>query len=136
SFARAAADDAPFEEAAVDDVLDLRLIEHLRGFREQGDNGIIVQLIDTFLQDINARRNSISEAYGSHDLERVRREAHALKGSAGFFGAVRLSRVCAELMDAAAEGELPPAHQALKRLDDELLSITRKLEAWRCIHPA
>jgi hypothetical protein len=39
-------------------------------------------------------------------------------------------------MDSATGGELPPAHQALKQLDDELLSITRKLEAWRYIHPA
>ena len=134
--ARADADDAPEEDAAVDDVLDLRLIERLHAFREQGDVGAIVKLIDTFLQDINTRRDAITEAYGSRDRERVRREAHALKGSAGFFGAVRLSKVCAELMAPATGGELPPAREALQRLDDELLHVTRKLEAWRYVHPA
>ncbi|HEX7175352.1 MAG TPA: response regulator, partial [Pyrinomonadaceae bacterium] len=133
---RAAESTSPEEDAPVDEVLDLSLIERLHGFRERGDVGALARLIDTFLQDINARRDAISEAYGSRDREKVRREAHALKGSAGFFGAVRLSKVCAELIDPATGDDLPIAREVLKRLDDELIYVTRKLEAWRCIHPA
>jgi two-component system, sensor histidine kinase and response regulator len=110
--------------------LDLRLLGKFAA--AAGDEGgRAVQLVETFLSDMRARRQSIRKAYDLRDAERLRREAHALKGSAGLFGAMRLSKICSVILDSGGRGDRPAVSQALEELDAELAQVRLKLERWK-----
>ena len=118
--------------AAVADArtLDSRLLDQLAGSEAGGQGGRAAELIETFLSDARERRRSLREAYALRDMERLRREAHALKGGAGLFGALRLSNICAGLIDLAARGEAPALLRALEELDAELEQVALHLGRW------
>ena len=110
--------------------LDLGLLKRFGG-REGAQGERAVQLVETFLSDARARRLSLGEACHLGDLERVRREAHALKGGAGLFGAVRLANICGDMADLAARADRPALLLALRELDVELAQVKAKLEQWK-----
>ncbi|HKG14852.1 MAG TPA: response regulator, partial [Pyrinomonadaceae bacterium] len=124
-------DVTPLPAEEVDQTLDLRLLERLGSGAASGNGARALQLVETFLSDARARRESLREAYDLRDRERLRREAHALKGGAGLFGAMRLSRICAGIVEQASLGDLPGVRRALEELDAELVQVTTKLEQWR-----
>jgi CheY-like chemotaxis protein len=121
-------DDAapPPAEDADAPALDCRLLDRL-GVRD----GRAAGLVETFLSDAGARRRSLREACDAGDLERLGREAHALKGCAGLFGAMRLSGVCAGIIDLAGHADRPGLLRALAELDADLARVTQRLERWK-----
>ena len=110
--------------------LDLGLLKRFGG-RAGAQGERAVQLVETFLSDTRARRRSLGEACDLGDLERVRREAHAIKGGAGLFGATRLANICGNMADLAARTDRPALLRALRELDVELAQVTAKLEQWK-----
>jgi len=134
SAAPAATPDAHVTESgdagAAVPTLDFRLLNRLAGSEAGGQSSRAVELVETFLSDVIARRRSLREAYRLRDFERLKREAHAFKGGAGLFGAVQLSNVCARLIELAARGDAPVVLQALEEMDAELERVTMKLEQW------
>lgn len=88
----AAADDAP--------ALDRHVLEQLR---EDLGAEHIGRALDIFLKDVAKRVEAIRHAGG--DAQILRKEAHALKGSAASFGFMRLAHACAELEISARNHE-------------------------------
>jgi HPt (histidine-containing phosphotransfer) domain-containing protein len=64
-----------------------------------GVNGsqLVVEIIDTYLQDSVRLVERMQEGASHADLDMVRRAAHTLKGSSGTIGAAELSLRCAEV---------------------------------------
>ena len=110
--------------------LDSRLLEELGGPAAVGRGGRAAELVRAFLSDVRGRRRSLREAYERRDMERLKREAHTFKGGAGLFGAVRLSHLCARLIDLAQRGDASALLQALEELDAELERVASQLERW------
>jgi len=62
--------------------------------------------VDLFATDGAHRLQQVRACLRSGDVGEARRQAHALKGSAREFGALRLERACQALEDAAVDGHL------------------------------
>jgi HPt (histidine-containing phosphotransfer) domain-containing protein len=84
--------------------VDPAVVEELRA--ELDDQELLLEIISTFLDDSVRRLDSIVQAATRPDPTVLRAQAHALKGSAGTFGARQLSELCHELEYANQE---PPS---------------------------
>ncbi len=101
----------------------------LAGLRELGDQELLTELADLFLEDVPPRLEALREAIEGGDAASVGRAAHALKGSSANMGALRMSTICAELEDAGHSGELEHALVLLGRLEAEFGRVRPALEA-------
>jgi len=63
------------------------------------------RLLDLYLGESRKRLQALGRAVAEDDLEGIRREAHAIKGSAGNVGARRVAEAAARLRAAADGGE-------------------------------
>ncbi|WLD57020.1 Hpt domain-containing protein [Salinispirillum sp. LH 10-3-1] len=79
------------------DSLDLRALTELQNIMEED----FILLIETFISDADDRMNDILEAVG--DWQRLRRAAHAFKGSSSNIGAIKLANLCKALEHHAME---------------------------------
>lgn len=74
--------------------------------RLDGDEELLKEIVEVFLQDTPSRIQSLKDAMSKNDTENIRREAHSLKGAAGSVGAVALQELAAEL-EALAKSNKP-----------------------------
>ncbi|MFY0665872.1 MAG: Hpt domain-containing protein [Natronospirillum sp.] len=77
--------------------LDLRALSELQDIMEED----FVLLIETFISDADERMKDIIGAVG--DWPKLRRAAHAFKGSSSNVGAIRLASLCRALEHHAVE---------------------------------
>ena len=89
-------------EAIVDSPLDPNVIDSLHELEMGNRPGVLAELIDSFIANSDARIAALSGA----DAQTVHRVAHGMKGSAGNFGAPRLSKLFEKLERTAASGDL------------------------------
>ena len=61
------------------------------------DDGLIIQLIDAFSEDTDARIERIRRALAASDFPGIRAEAHTIKGSASQMGAYAVAEASREL---------------------------------------
>jgi HPt (histidine-containing phosphotransfer) domain-containing protein len=74
-----------------------QLSETLREIGEGGDNGIVLELIDSFQNDTASRLERLHNAVSRHDAATVKAEAHSVRGSASQMGAEALAALCQAL---------------------------------------
>jgi two-component system sensor histidine kinase/response regulator len=101
------------------DVIDREVLGRLCA--ELGDAGRgprFADLLDRFLQDAAQRLAGMAGAVSDRDATTVEQQAHALKGAAATFGAVRLARLSAEMEGAARD--LATARALLPQLEAAL----------------
>lgn len=63
----------------------------------------VPRLVETFVSDLRSKQEALDDALAAEDVERVRRECHQLKSTAGSYGAERLRRLATIVNDAAVE---------------------------------
>ena len=97
-----------------------------------GDRELLLELIDVFLEDAPQRIQAVRRALEAHDAEALYKGAHALKGSAGNFGApdvvsraIRLEAVARENDLDAADIEFGFLETDMKELVDGLIEAKR-----------
>jgi len=88
--------------------------------RVDGDEELMAEIIELFLEDAPEQLSAIREAFGQADIEALGRCAHGLKGSAGNVSAPALREVALEVERAAANGPLDGVDTMIGRLDAEL----------------
>jgi HPt (histidine-containing phosphotransfer) domain-containing protein len=111
---------------AADGPLDRGVLE---GLRSLGDEELLAELAQLFLEDVPPRLEALREAIGGGDAASVGRVAHVLKGSSGNMGALRMSAICSELEDAGHSGKLQEAAGLAERLEAEFGRVLPALEA-------
>ena len=80
--------------------------QYLRELSELGGNSdFVVRLAWTFLKGSKDKVRGLERAVTTHDVEKARELAHALKGNSGQIGALALMRAC-ELFSGISAGEL------------------------------
>ena len=84
-----------------------------------GDAQLLARVIGLFLEDCPARLTAIKEAVDARSAERIRNEAHALKGAAGNLSASDLADAARTLEQIGAEGRVEAAEAAWERLSAE-----------------
>ena len=95
-------------QAATRRVVDWNRLESLRELQAEGDPDVVAQVIAMFQEDSVERLARVREAVARGDGTTLRREAHALRGTAGVFGADAL-REAAETLERHAEPGWSPA---------------------------
>jgi CheY-like chemotaxis protein/HPt (histidine-containing phosphotransfer) domain-containing protein len=101
----------------------------LAGLRELGDQELLTELAELFLDDAASQLEALREGIEGDDAPSVERVAHTLKGACGSIGALRMSTICAELEDVGHSGELERASVLVKRLGAEFGRVRTALEA-------
>ena len=74
------------------DTVDTTVLDSLAA--DLGDAAVVVDLVRTFLGELNGRRTALAEAGADGDTVAAKRVAHTLKSSAQLLGALDLGRAC------------------------------------------
>jgi two-component system, sensor histidine kinase and response regulator len=101
----------------------------LAGLRELGDQELLAELAELFLEDVPPQLEVLREAIEGGDAPSVERVGHTLKGSCGNMGALRMGTLCAELEEIGHSGELERAPVLFERLEAEFGRVRPALEA-------
>jgi two-component system, sensor histidine kinase and response regulator len=88
--------------------------------RVDGDSALLAEIVDLFVQDAPRQIGEIRNAIEQGDTTRLYNAAHTLKGSAGNFGAERVTLVAERLEVRAKEHDLRTAAQVLVTLEAEI----------------
>jgi CheY-like chemotaxis protein len=94
-----------------------------------GDRELLADVVRLFVEDCPARLEAIERAVASRDAERVRFEAHGLKGAAGNLSASGLFEAAAMLERLAAEARTETIDAAWRKLSAEANSLLQVLAA-------
>jgi len=111
--------------------LDPEALGELRACDEGGDGSLLAELIDIYLEDTPRRLSQLRLAFDAADTAALAREAHALKGSCGQFGATTMAECCRELEHLGRQGSLAGAEALLARIDDEYPRVKAALAVER-----
>lgn len=79
------------------EVIDTDTLAALRSLQEEGEDDLLAELIDLFLQDAPTRVTAIREAVELGNWAALAERAHSLKGSCASLGAVHMADLCARL---------------------------------------
>lgn len=104
----------------------------LAGFKEiAGDDfdELLVELIDSYLEDAPPRLQAISNAIESENAKVLQHSAHALKSSSLTVGANLLAQICGELETIARQGTTLGTSTILLQLNAEYERVVAALQA-------
>ncbi|MDX2217659.1 MAG: Hpt domain-containing protein [Burkholderiales bacterium] len=90
-----------------------------------------VELVDLFIRVSRQQMQALADAHLASDWRRVSREAHALKGSLGIFGARAAISLLEMLESACADGAGDTIRGILDELEGRMVTISVEIEALR-----
>ena len=85
-----------------------------------GDEELLVELVEVFLEDLPERLREIREAVARADADGLQRAAHTLKGSVGNFAARAVYETALELENVGKSGDLQSAGEVCARLNAQI----------------
>ncbi|MCK4303888.1 MAG: Hpt domain-containing protein [Candidatus Eisenbacteria sp.] len=91
-----------------------------------GDLEFIQELAETFITDTSMRLNHLRQIVADEDAEALRREAHAIKGSCGNFGATYMAKVAFQLEQFGADGKITEVRAVLNSLEAEFERVRKQ----------
>jgi len=94
----------------------------------EGDKALLMEVLKGFVLNVRKQIRIIRQALMSQDAERVRREAHSIKGGAANLRAEELYRIAFELEKIGKSGDLERGIEILEKLETELADLD-KLES-------
>lgn len=92
------------------------------------DTSLLLEVIDIFIDTGPAMLTAIKSALEAEDAQALEKTAHALKGSAGNFGAQAVVRSAAALETLGNSGSLAGARELLGELEHELDAMLAALK--------
>ncbi len=110
--------------------LDPAALVELRSFCEPGEDDLVAELIEIFLEDTPLRLATLGEAVASGDTETISSQAHAMKSSSGQLGAVVFSALCKELEQRGRDQQVDGVEALFTRLMDEFARVRTALQAF------
>ncbi|MCC9605391.1 response regulator [Blastopirellula sp. JC732] len=93
-----------------------------------GDESLLQAMVDVFLTDVRRILNEIDEAIEAKDGPRLRRNAHSLKGSFGYFAAAEGQQAAMRLETLGTEENFAEAPAALRTLKEVFAGIEPELQ--------
>jgi|GEM_PF-508665 len=120
-------------ETASVPAIDISAITQLAEVDELGER-FIAEIIDVFLGDLSERVRTIGLQINRADRAGVSATAHAIKGSCGHFGAMRLVELCRELEDRARREPGGDIQTAIDSMVAEAERVRAAVEAYRSEH--
>ncbi len=105
--------------------IDVQVLEQLQASLGDGNPGIVVDLIDLFLDDLPLQIQTFQDGLQTNDMTLVKRAVHTIKSSAATIGASQLSALSAEIEHMTQLGELKEI--AMRR--DQFLRVCEQMRA-------
>ena len=99
----------------------------------QGDEEFVLEVIEDFINDVSVQKIAIEEALAEGDAEKIRKEAHAIKGGASNITADALSSTAYELENAGRSGNLDKGPALFGNLKDELSRLDSFIKGKRSV---
>jgi HPt (histidine-containing phosphotransfer) domain-containing protein len=121
-----AAPPAPASPVLPSETLDPATVGRLRDLARVAGAGFLSGLLEAFLVQAAESSRALWIAVLDGDRERVRRQAHRLRGSSLNLGATALASLCRELEQEAGVEAPGTGFQRLRRLDAELTRVGRE----------
>lgn len=92
---------------------------------------IMLDLIDTYLQDSKQTFTELLSALADGNLKQVERNAHSMKSSSATFGAEEVASLCAVAEEHARNGEASPIADVIATAQEKFVDVERLLQAER-----
>jgi HPt (histidine-containing phosphotransfer) domain-containing protein len=121
-------------EATSVPAINMSAIIQLADNDDTGDQ-FVVEIINVFLDDLSERVLTIGLQMKQNDRAGVAATAHAIKGSCGHFGAVRLMELSRDLEDLARREPAAEIEVAILAMVAETERVRAALEAFRRDQP-
>lgn len=113
----------------VDDVLDRQALEGLRELDPDGKNQLMSRVFQAFTSSIGRYMPQVATARQTGDLEMVRHVAHTLKSSSSSIGAIKLSKLCADIESMVRQSSTQGLPEKLDAMQAEVVRVVAALEA-------
>src|ERR1051326_5242563 len=114
------------------DILDPNTLETLRGLQEEGDDDLLIELIDLFLEDAPRRVDGMRDAIAREDWPTLASWAHSLRGSCGSLGALHLAELCGRLEQLGRSGGgRPDAELVYREIESQYRLVLEALQRER-----
>ena len=111
----------------IGDAVDAGALETLRSM-DTNDEGFMTKIIELFLVDLAERIDALKAATEACDGAELKRIAHALKGSCGHFGAMRLAALCRRMEQIGMQQPVGDARETFLELEAEAGRVRIALE--------
>jgi len=109
--------------------IDFYAIAQLRALEAEGDDGFLQQMIDAFVESADPAVEQVVKACALADVSTLKRQAHALKGSCGNFGARPMMELCRQLEQAGEQEDFADVRRLAEGLTAEYARVKRALLA-------
>ncbi len=96
---------------------------------EAGDDVLVKEILAVFQTDSTERLAAMRAACSGDDRTALRRQAHALKGSSGQVGALRLSKICQALEAKAPAGPREELEEILAEAERAFAEVRQAMSA-------
>ncbi|MGM0427003.1 MAG: PAS domain S-box protein, partial [Thermodesulfobacteriota bacterium] len=90
----------------------------------EGDRELLIEVFNEFLENVRVQVEMISQALFRDDFEKIKREAHTIKGGAANLVAQKLSMIALDLEKSAESNDLKGCERHLEMLAKELELLT------------
>src|SRR5208337_5000172 len=120
-------------ETASVPAIDLRAITQLAEGDELGEQ-FVAEIIDVFLADLSKRVCAIGLQMSHDDRAGIAATAHAVKGSCGHFGAMRLMELSREIEGRLRHEQTDGLRMLIDSMVAEAQRVRAALEAYRSKH--
>ena len=97
--------------------------------RVDGDTELLSEIVDLFLNDVDALTDDIRQAVSAADASRIMRSAHRLKGSVATLAARRATEAALRLENIGRSGDVNGAASAFAALEAEVVRLPQALKA-------
>ena len=93
----------------------------------EDDTEAIIEILETYLEDLERLVNQISRAFQEGNLADLKRSIHTFKGTSGTMGALSLSNLCQEIEDGLKLGNFPDL-EMFEGLNLESKKVTKEIK--------
>jgi HPt (histidine-containing phosphotransfer) domain-containing protein len=112
-------------------VLDEEALQRLRDLDPDGQNHLLERVLRAFEGSVLRLLPQLREARRGGDMAAVRHVAHTIKSSSASIGALRLSRLCAEIEAAVRQEAFVGLPALLDAVDQELGVVLQAVQPMR-----
>jgi len=109
--------------------IDQDRLRELAALGDEDDPLWLKTIVSTFLGDLSTRIIRLKAALEEENAEEFRTVAHALKGSAGNMGAMRLAEIAREMQTLGEARRLEQGHMLVSRIEKEAERVRSELSA-------
>jgi len=107
--------------------IDTAILDQLRDLDDEGGDGIIKELIESFVDQMPGFLTRLGVASDQKDLSEIQLVAHSIKGSSGMIGAVKAARISERLEQKARQRCLEGIEDLVRELSMEFSHLAEEL---------